>query len=909
MDTLWYEKPAGEWEEALPIGNGRLGAMIYGGVSSEIVQVNEESMWYGGKRKRQNPDAFANLSAVREHLKNQRPREAEKLMDAALSGCPDAMHPYQTLGEIQFVFDHVGRPPRRVSGLVLQADLPEGITDYRRSLSLDESVCRVSFRDGDTLFEREIIASKPADCILFHFTAKGSKRISFHARLRRGTAFDGVEKSGDRGILLHGNLGRGGAEFAMELCVDIGKMEPPMESLRDGAAPGENGRIAVVGESLIVEDAEEVFLYFTADTTHHYTSREKDVYVRRKLPVLLGGGCPADAVWENYYGSEARPDFSGENRAQDMRFHAVENIAHANLPGDETGDFDCLESLYQNALQMFLKEKLEARLSKVMKCSWETLMAEHQADYQALYHRFSLSLTEKNGDAGGSADKPTDKLTDKPAGKLTGKPTGKPTDKRTGKLTDKPADKPAGKPADQRLEAVKNGREDIALEQLLFDYGRYLMISCSREGTLPATLQGIWNKDLSPAWDSKYTININTQMNYWFVESCGLSECHMPLFDLIRKMQKDGRRTAREMYHCRGFVAHHNTDIYGDTAPQDVWYPGTYWVMGAAWLCTHLWMHYQYTCDREFLESAFPVMAEAALFFVDFLMEENGYLATNPSVSPENSYYLPNGEIASVCIGATMDNQILRHLFDGCLEAWEVLGYAAPAECEIPDVESIPELMEAIAHCRARLRPEQTAKDGTLLEWMEEYEEPEPGHRHISHLYGLYPGEQITPDGTPELAKAARKTLEKRLQNGGGHTGWSRAWIINHYAYLWDGEAAHENLRKLLTLSTYPNLFDRHPPFQIDGNFGVCAGVCGMLAQSSHGRTVLLPALPQAWKNGKVCGLCLKGNAVLDMEWEDGILSKAAVSARSDYHTDFVYLGQRIAVDMKAGERRELDFR
>ena len=304
---------------------------------------------------------------------------------------------------------------------------------------------------------------------------------------------------------------------------------------------------------------------------------------------------------------------------------------------------------------------------------------------------------------------------------------------------------------------------------------------------MPATLQGVWNKDFAPAWDSKYTININTEMNYWPAEPCNLSECHEPLFTLVYKLRENGRRTAKEMYGCRGFVAHHNTDMHGDTAPQDIYIPATYWVMGAAWLCTHMWTHYIYTKDTEFLKEAYPCMLEAALFFVDFLQEQDGYLVTNPSVSPENTYILPSGESGACCVGATMDFEILNDLFGACIKASKVLE-GESMDFTIPGVTDVKELPGQLEEILKKLPPIRIDSTGRIMEWMEEYEEAEPGHRHISHLYALYPSEQITVDQTPELAAAARKTLEQRLKNGGGHTGWSRAWIMNHYARLWDGE-------------------------------------------------------------------------------------------------------------------------
>ncbi|MCD8131419.1 MAG: glycoside hydrolase family 95 protein [Lachnospiraceae bacterium] len=792
MSRLWYRQPAGEWEEALPLGNGRLGAMVYGGVDRECIQVNEESVWYGGPVNRGNPDAREALPRVRQLLREGKPREAEKLMDLAFAGCPDSMHPYQTLGEIQFYFDGINGKAADTIGRFRKSFDMEGVEGYERSLSLDEAACRVGFQDRETKHSREFFISKPADCLLMRFCAAGPEKLSFYVRLKREKSFDGVEKLGNDGILLHGNLGRGGSEFAMAL-----------------RASAKGGSVRVLGETLCVEDAEEAVLYFTADTTWH------------------------------------------------EKFHNQE----------------------------FLKEKLQNRINSAMKKTWEELLEEHKADYSGLYDRFMFSLEGEEA----YEDEPTD----------------------------------------ARLAAVREGRRDLGLDRLLMDYGRYLMISCSRPGGLPATLQGLWNTSMTPPWDSKYTVNINTEMNYWMAESCALPECHLPLFDLISRMRDNGRVTAREMYGCRGFVCHHNTDINGDTVPQDIWHAGSYWVMGAAWLCTHLWTHYQYTLDRAFLEKAFPVMAEAALFFVDFLTGEGGYLATNPSVSPENTYILPDGSKGCACIGASMDNQILRELFGDVLSAWEVLedqgqildsqgqmegeqsqalegrtpGSPASAKYHIEGVEDISELMEEISHCMSRLRPDQISpRYGTLQEWAEDYEEAEPGHRHISHLFALYPGTQITVDQTPELAAAARKTLEKRLANGGGHTGWSRAWIISFWAALWDGEKAYENIQKLLEISTYPNLFDRHPPFQIDGNFGVCAGICNMLVQCRDSSVVLLPALPKAWESGSVRGLRLIGNASLDMRWEKGVLKEAVIRAGSDYQTEIIYRGRKISVQVKKGE-------
>lgn len=802
MSRLWYQAPAAEWEEALPIGNGRVGAMVYGGTDRELLQVNEESIWYGGAVERLNPDAKEHLPRIREYLRNGRISKAERLMETALSGCPDSMHSYQTLGEVQFYFDDIPNARERKSGKIGTAVLCEGMTEYERSLSLDRAVTECHFRSGNTFYRREYFASHPADCVLMRFTAEGEGTVDFLARLRRGKCFDGVRKLGNDTIMLYGNLGRGGYEFAM--------------ALRARAA---GGIVRTVGECLQVEGAKEVTLYFTADTTYHYSGEERDAYV------------------EEYLRTQAGERLSGEMSVLEQR-----------------------EYRYQKALQAFLTEKITGRFERVKDTPYSVLREEHIKDHSALYDRFAFHVAE--------------------------------------------AETHDDQPTDVRLRQVQQGGQDVGLMKLLSDYGRYLTIACSREGGLPSTLQGLWNKEFFPPWDSKYTININTEMNYWHVESCNLSECHMPLFGLLEKVQRNGRRTAREMYGCRGFMAHHNTDIRGDTAPQDIWYPGTYWTLGGAWLSTHLWMHYQYTQDKEFLKRAFPIMAEAALFFVDFLTEEGDYLVTNPSVSPENSYRLPNGEVGACCVGATMDNQILRDLFQGCMGAWKALGEEVPENCSVEGVEDIAALMGQIAECESRLMPTKISPvTGTVMEWMEDYEEVDPGHRHISHLYGLYPAGQITVDGTPRLAEAAKKTLERRLANGGGHTGWSRAWITNHYASLWDGEKACESIRKMLELSTYPNLFDKHPPFQIDGNFGICAAMNRMLAQSNEERVILLPALPALWETGSVRGLRLVGNAELSMTWEKGKLVTAEIAAYSDYSTVVIYDGQTRNIVLKAGEK------
>lgn len=739
MSKIWYKQPAEIWEEAIPLGNGKLGAMVFGKTDREEIQLNEESIWYGAKCDRINPDAYEYLPQIRQLIFDGKISEAEKLCKYALSGCPESMHPYQSLGNAFIEFDN-----------------HNGIMDYYRELDLDKALYSQHYSLDNTLFERKMFISKPADVLVMKFTAKGTGTLNFDVILRRERFFDGTYKIENNGVGLYGNLGKGGSDFVF-------------------AIMGNNvgGTLKTIGEHLIVQDAKEVTLVLGADTSYHHCGKSLD---------------------------------------------EIKDIVHKK----------CTDALNQG---------------------FDALLSEHEKDYGQLFNRTSFSLLcEENYD-----DIPTD----------------------------------------IRIADSADNNADIKLSELYFAYGRYLLISCSREDTLPATLQGLWNKDMTPPWDSKYTININAQMNYWPAESTNLSECHMPLLKHIKTIAATGKETAQKMYGCRGFVAHHNTDIYGDSAPQDFWIPGSYWVMGGAWLCTHIYTHYEYTLDKDFLEEYYPLLIESAQFFLDFLVEKDGYLVTCPSVSPENTYILPDGTKGCISYAVTMDNQILRDLFNICIDASNVLG-------------KNDEIIEKIKKALEKLIPTRLASDGSIMEWIDEYEEDEPGHRHISHLYGLFPSNQISYEKTPELIEGAKKTLSKRLSRGGGHTGWSRAWILNHYAMLRDGNKCFENLQKLFENSTYPNLFDKHPPFQIDGNFGVTAGIANMLCQSTADRIIILPALPDAWKNGKVSGLRVKGAGTVDIEFSDSKLSKCDITFEKDTEMIVQYKDTVKNVSFAGGQKTDV---
>ncbi len=725
--VLWYNRPSNNWDEALPIGNGFLGAMVFGCVSKEYIQLNEESLWYGGHRDRHNPDAAKFLPQIRDLLFQGKISEAEKLLGMSMFSVPEHQRQYSVLGDFFVEVYHKKQDVNQEGQKKIEESTEAFYKEYKRSLDLETGISQVDYKVGDVAYQREYFCSYPAKSLIARFTASEKGMLELSTYIDRGLYVEHIEiNKEESSILLTGKNGYpDGVDYAFK-----------MQVLHQG------GTLEVIGQRIYVKNCDEVVIQISAATSFNHTDPEKEV---------------------------------------------------------------------------------NERLSQIKRKSYKVLLQEHLKDYQDIMGRMSLDL--KGEDL-------------------------------------------AYLPTDERLERIREGKEDHNLIALYFQYGRYLLMSCSRQGGLPANLQGIWNGQWQPPWGCKYTININTQMNYWLAEKCHLSECHLPLFEHLERMKPHGEETAQKMYGCRGWVAHHNTDLWGDTAPQDMWMPGTIWPMGGAWLCLHIWEHYTYTGDLEFLKSKYHLLKDSGVFFKDYLVEdEKGYLVTGPSVSPENTYILPSGESGTVCIGPTMDNEILHELFTAIIEAGKLLG-----ESE--------EVIEEFMNLRNRLTPIQIGKYGQIMEWREDYEEKEPGHRHISQLFGLYPGHQITVSGTPKLAKAAEATLERRLQYGGGHTGWSRAWIINLWARLKEGELAYENVKALLKQSTLINLLDNHPPFQIDGNFGAAAGISEMLLQEEEGIIELLPAIPKAWNEGSVTGLCARNGLVIDFTWRKQKVSKINVYSK-----------------------------
>jgi alpha-L-fucosidase 2 len=721
---LWYRHPAQKWGDALPVGNGRLGGMVFGGAVKERIQLNEDTIWNGKKRDRINPEALKALPEVRRLLFEGKPHEAEALEDQKMMGIPNRQPPYQPLGDLTIEF----------SG-------HDNAVDYRRELNLATGIVRVTYRLGEANCAREVFSSAPDQALVVRIVCDKPGQLSLHAALTREQDSQTTVAAPDRLVLqgeaiAHTNFWITPRLTGESLKAEQDQLEPTGVKFRAVLrAINEGGKVEASGSELVVSKADAVTLLVVAATNYR-------------------GGDPASAC-DKY-------------------------LARASEP-------------------------------------YSTLKAAHISDHEKLFRRVELQLAP-------------------PA-----------TDSSIESL-----------PTDERLARIRNGQDDPGLSALYFQFGRYLLMGSSRPGTMAANLQGIWNESMAPPWDSKYTTNINVQMNYWPAEVGNLSEINLPLFDLVKMSLDNGRRTAKEMYGARGFAFHHNIDAWGDTAPVDYAYCGI-WPLGGAWLALHFWEHYQYGQDRAFLSrEAYPIMKEASQFLLDFLIEDGkGHLVTNPSHSPENSYRMADGTVGRQTVGATMDYEIIYTLFHATISASQTLGIDSEYRAELEKaLKRIPEL--------------KIGKHGQLQEWSEDYDEPAPGMSHVSHLFALFPSDEITLRGTPELAKAARISLERRVENGAGKGGWSAGWYSNLWARLKDGDHAYQHIRALLSTSAESLLNANRRYFQIDANLGGASGIAEMLLQSHSGEIAFLPALPSAWPEGHFRGLRARGAVEVDASWQGG---------------------------------------
>jgi alpha-L-fucosidase 2 len=737
---LWYRRPAHEWTEALPVGNGRLGAMVFGGTTRERLQLNDDTLWNGGPYDPVNPSAKASLSQVRDLIFADRWAEAQALADAKVMATPLKQMAYQTVGDLLIDISGRAGPAAR----------------YRRELDLDAAIATTRFTLGGIAFTREVVASPVDQVLAVKLAANRRGAISCDISLRSPQPEAAMRADGADLVLTGRNASQDGIAGAL-------RFEARLAAVVSG------GAVQRDGGGLSIRGADEVTLLLAIATSYR------------------------------------RFDDTG---------------------GDPTA---------------VTRRQIAAAREK----SFRQIAAETAAAHRALFRRVRLDLGRT-----AAADQPTD-----------------------------------------RRIAAGQANDDPALAALYFDYGRYLLICSSRPGTQPANLQGIWNDSTKPPWESKYTININTEMNYWPAEPLALGECVEPLIALVRDLAVTGSTTAREMYDARGWVAHHNTDLWRASAPIDGAKWGL-WPTGGAWLCKHLWSRYDYGRDAAYLRSIYPVLKGACEFFLDVLVTDprTGFLVTNPSLSPENTH--PHG--AALCAGPTMDMQILRDLFANTARAAAILE---------ADGEFAAELQTA----RARLAPHKIGALGQLQEWQFDWdaEAPERDHRHVSHLYGLFPSAQIDLDDTPELAAAARKSLELR---GDQSTGWATAWRANLWARLREGEHAHRVLAFLLGPErTYPNMFDAHPPFQIDGNFGGTRAIAEMLLQARGERLRLLPALPRAWPTGSIEGLRAPARTRVDLTWAAGTLDEVKLTSDLGGTRTVHHGGKSVVVRLEAN--RELRLR
>ncbi|XP_052211588.1 alpha-L-fucosidase 2-like isoform X2 [Diospyros lotus] len=782
---LRFTGPAQHWTDAIPIGNGRVGAMVWGGVASETLNLNEDTLWTGIPGDYTKPDAPKALSEVRNLVNAGQYVEATKESVNLLSGLPEV---YQLLGDIKIEFD--------ASHAAYKEET------YMRELDLDTATARVKYSVGEVEYVREHFASNPDQVVVTKVSGSKSGSISFTVSLDSKLQYQS-RVNGNNQIIM------------------------------EGSCPGK--RLPKRNEN---DNPKGIQFYAVLD-----------------LQISNGVG-----------GIQNLGD--GKLKVKGSDWAVMLLVTSSSFAGPFTKPSDSKRDP---------ASECQSTLNSIRNLSYADLWARHLDDYQYLFHRVSLQLSKSSKSVGNKETLGMKKV--------------------LSRATDPPLEG-SNNETISTAERVKSFQtdEDPSLVELLFQYGRYLLISCSRPGTQVANLQGIWNKDIEPKWDCAPHLNINLQMNYWPSLPCNLHECQQPLFDYISLLSVNGRKTAQVNYEASGWVVHHTSDMWARTSPQEgepVW---AVWPMGGAWVCTHLWEHYAYTKDKGFLENmAYPLLEGCSSFLLDWLIEgQGGYLETNPSTSPEHSFIAPDGKLAGVSYSSTMDMAIIREIFSAVVSAAEVLD------------KSEDDLIRRVRKAQLRLYPTKIAVDGSIMEWAQDFEDPEVHHRHLSHLFGLFPGHTITPEDTADLCKAATYTLYKR--------GWSTTWKAALWARLHNSEHAYRMVKHLFNLvdpdhevsfrgGLYSNLFAAHPPFQIDANFGFCAAVAEMLVQSTLEDLYLLPALPgDKWANGCVEGLKARGNLTVNICWKEGDLHEVSIWSKSSNSIKRLhYGGITVSTDISSG--------